>query len=492
MMTRASLLVTTALLLTGCVTSTKEFSATELQLVAGTIAQEAVADQTPVTAKIDLYEAMARAIKYNLDTKVESMEEALRISELDLRNYDVLPKLVASSGYTARGSVDGASTATRDRSYNDADLTFSWNILDFGLSYVRAKQAGDKVWIQREIKRKIVNRSTEDVRTAYWRAVTYDRLSGRMRTLSAKVKTALGETRSLAANGNTSPIAALSYERELLQIQRELEILLGQLQVAKSQLAALMNLLPNEQYNLVVPDRKPMNLGVSSDYKKLYMTALEIRPEMRQLAYELRINDRELDAQLLQLLPGLQLYAGTNFDSNSFLQESNWIGWGAKASWNMLRLFSIPSTKRTIEAQEDLLHARSMSVAMAIMTQVHVSRVRFLHAKREHGTATELAIVQRKLLSQVKAEQLAERTSTQVLLREEMNSIVTESKLDMVYADLQNAYANLYASLGVDPFPKGMSSTDELADMAAKLRTMWTARGNKPEIVLTSYESPRN
>ena len=133
-----------------------------------------------------------------------------------------------------------------------------------------------------------------------------------------------------------------------------------------------------------------------------------------------------------------------------------------------------------------------MSVAMAIMTQVHVSRVRFLHAKRELGTATELAIVQRKLLSQVKTEQLAERTSTQVLLREEMNSIVTESKLDMVYADLQNAYANLYASLGVDPFPKGVSSTDELADMAAKLRTMWTARGNKPEIVLTSYESPGN
>ena len=51
---------------------------------------------------------MARALKYNLDAKVEIMEAALKVRELDLANYAMLPKLVASSGYAGRNRADAS------------------------------------------------------------------------------------------------------------------------------------------------------------------------------------------------------------------------------------------------------------------------------------------------------------------------------------------------------------------------------------------------
>lgn len=109
----------------------------------------------------------------------------------------MLPKLVAGSGYAGRDEADISAPSTRDRDILTADLTFSWNILDFGLSYVRAKQYADKYNIQVEMKRKIVNRIVEDVRTAYWRAVSYERLVNRMHALEGRVRGAARHTRAV-------------------------------------------------------------------------------------------------------------------------------------------------------------------------------------------------------------------------------------------------------------------------------------------------------
>jgi outer membrane protein TolC len=485
MMRKSGISMLAALLLAGCSIKPEALSSAAFTDFGNDRLARVTAEQEPISGPIDLYQAMARALKYNLDTRVEVMESALRLKEVQLGNYAVLPKLVGSTGYAGRSDTDRGSISTSDPAVHTADLTLSWNVLDFGLSYVRAKQAADKVLMQDEIRRKVVNTTMEDVRTSYWRAISYERLINRARALEGRVRGALKDSRALQAEGNTSPIAALSYERELLQIQRELETLEGQMKVAKSQLAALMNVRPESNFSLVVPSRRSADLSIPGDYHRMYHAALAHRPEMRELAYQLKVNDRELDAALLQLLPGLNLYAGANYDSNDFLLQNDWVNWGAKASWNLLNVFSLPATKAKVEAQGTMLDTRSLSVAMAIMTQVHVSRARFQQSQKEFHTASELARVQNALLRQIRAETEAQRTSEQILIREEMNTLVTEAKLDIVYSDLQNAYANVYASLGIDPFPLSASSDDSVATLANKLRNMWLERGQKPAIALS-------
>ncbi len=440
------------------------------------------ANQEPFTGPVTIYEAMARALKYNLDARVEMMDAALKVRSAELSGYGMLPTLVASSGYAGRNDADASTVSTRDKDILSSDLTFSWNILDFGLSYVRAKQSADQALIQQEMKRKVINRVFEDVRTAYWRTVSYERLVGRMHALEGRISKALHNTTQLSTGQENSPLIALTYERDLIQVQREIEILEGELKVSKSQLAAIMNAEPGTSFKLAVPKQNETRLGLPNDLHGLFAIAASNRPEMREIAYRIRINDRDIDAAMLELLPNFNLYAGVSYDSNEFVAANDWISWGSKVSWNLLKLTTTPTLLKKVDAQKAALDTRALSVAMAVMTQVHISRVRYQHLQKSYVTATSLSDVSHRLLTQIRSETLAQNVGEQALIREEMNTLLADAKRDMVYADLQSAYANVYTSLGLDPFPANVNTGDSVAGITTQLEAMWNERQTNMQI----------
>lgn len=479
----------------GCSINPEPLLESEIDARASAIVVNIDGDQEPISGSIDLYQAMARALKYNLDHRVEMMEAALRAKELDLKHFDMLPGLVSNSGYAERdrfsasksveilpGDREGPeslrTSASQEKQIWTSDVTFSWHVLDFGLSYVRARQAADKFLIAQELRRKVAHRVIEDVRTAYWRAVSADRLLSKLRNLEHRVVQVQKTSRSISADRQTSPITAVTYERELVEIKRTIEEIQRDLIVARTQLASLMNLRPGTKFSLVHPKRSTHDFSPNLNVKELVWEALTNRAELRELWYQRRINEQELDAALLELLPGLQMYAGTNFDSNDFLLNSNWLSWGAKASWNAMRVFQYPRRREVIEAQDDLLKERGLAIAMAVMTQVHVSRVRFLHLRKELKTATEYLDVQRRLVELLREEAKADRVSEQNLIREEMNALVAETKRDIAYAGLQNAFANVYASTGADSSPPELVGAMSVRELAAALKSMWIERGD--------------
>jgi len=483
------------LVLGGCAFTPVPLDEVELASISQDNLHRVGADQEPVSGPIGLYEAMARALKYNLDHRIEIFQTSLREYEWKLSHYEMLPKAVANSGF-ARRDTYSATTSSRveddkllgagafdrfntsqDRHRRSADIAFSWHVLDFGLSYVRAQQAADKVLIAEEARRKVVNRTIEDVRTAFWRAVTADRLVSRLGRLARRTRSALSNTRALSRDGKTSPVTALTYERELIEIRRTIQQLQRDLSVAKTQLAALMNLPPNATFSLRYPRRAGHLLSLNAKTRDMIWTALNNRPELREVAYRKRINMNEAHAALLQLLPGLQMYVGENYDSNTFLLHNDWLSWGAKASWNLMRLVQYPARKRVINAQDELLDQRALALTMAVMTQVHVSRVRFHHLRRELHTAREFLNVQRRLLRKMRAESAAGRISEQTLIREEMNTLVAEVRRDIALSRLQNAFANIYASMGLDPYPQDLVDDLDVASLAQELRGTWLERG---------------
>ena len=449
--------------LSGCSVPLVPLTEAEVDAAATRNLSAVVADQEPVRGPIGLYEAIARSLKYNLDYRVEAVQTSLRVAELDLSHYNLLPNAVVSSGYAARDKYSassslnlvtdepnfGASTS-QDKRIRTADIQFSWNILDFGLSYVRARQASDKVLIGEELKRKVMQRIVEDVRSAFWRAVSAERLTAKMRSLEARVGTALANARSVSASRETSAVTSLTYERELVEIRRAIKELQRDLIVAKSQLAALMNLTPGQPYSLVTEMRAAPPARIKLPLDDAIGIAIRNRPELLENLYQQRINVHESHAALLEMLPGLQAYAGPNIDSNSFLLNSDWVSWGAKASWNLLKVFSYPARREVVEMNGELLQARALALTMAVMTQVHVSRIRYLQFASELDTSAQFRSVQNRLVEQIRAEAAADRVSEQTLIREELNALIGEAKYDIAYASMQSALANVYASMGLD------------------------------------------
>ncbi len=479
------LAVTTAMstsLVGGCAISPLELSQDELSVIASEKLASVTAGQEAVSGPVDLYEAMARALKYNLDHQVELAEQAVRERELHLSHFSLLPTAVAGSGYAARdrysasnsvnvitGTQSLATSTSQDKRLRTSDIEFSWNVLDFGLSYVKARQAADKVLIQNELRRKIALRIMEDTRAAFWRAVSAQRLLGKLQRVEADARAVEAEARRLATDQQTSQITALTYEREIVEIQRTIGELTRELNTALAELGALMNVAPGTVYR-VTGTARPLPRLPGSNMAELVHMAVMNRPELKEVEYRRRINEHEAHAALLEMLPGVSLVAGSNYDSNSFLLHNDWTNWGARASWNLLKVFAYPARREVIEEQDAMLQTKSLAVTMAIMTQVYVSRIRFAHAIKEHRIARKFRDVQNDLLTQIRTEANAGRVARQTLVREELNAVVAEAKLDIAYAAVQSAYANIETSLGLDPFGGFAPGEADVKGIAATLR----------------------
>lgn len=475
----------------GCAVVPNPMSDSEASFLADASLVRVTADQEPITGPIDLHEAMARALKYNLDHRVEQMNAALRVKELDLADYSMLPSVVAGSGYSGRNN-DSASNSrniqtggqslpfstSQERQLTTSDVSFSWNILDFGLSYVRAQQAADRFLIAEELRRKVVARLLEDVRTAYWRAVSAEHLMARLQALEARLSRARSNARAASADMQTSPLRSPINERELIEIKRSVQEVQRDLIVAKTQLAALMNVRPGTQFKLAAATIAP-GPRLNMTLPDMISMALTRRPEIREVWYQRRINENELNAAMLELLPGLSVYAAGNYDSNDYLYNSNWIGWGAKASWNLLKVVQFPAKRGVLEAQDRQLDTRALAVAMVVITQVHVSRIRYLQYTKELATANDLLQVQRRLITLMRSEAEADRISEQALIREELNTLVAEAKRDIAHAGLQNAYAGLYTSIGQDPYETDIDLGADVRTLAARLKGIWVERGER-------------
>ena len=477
------LIIILSLLMSGCSILPVSLTQEELKAQAEEDRLKVTQNQEAVSGPITLYEAIARALKYNLDFHVELAGKILAETNLDLSKYELLPQLVAKTGYNSRDKFSGSSSrslltgnqslqssTSSDRDVFTSDLSLSWNVLDFGLSYIRAKQSSDKILIAEEEKRKVVNRIVQDVRTAYWRAVSNDRLIKRLEELLVRVIKAIEESKQIEKSRLDRPLTALTYQRELIGIKRELEELQRDLSLAKIQLAALMNLRPGEKYELVIPDRSEIVNKVDISPETMEQLALENRPEIRVTSYEERINRQEAKAAILSLMPGLDLNFGKNYSTNSFLFHNNWLTYGAQVSWNLLNIFKLPDTNRNIDAKAQLLEARRLALTMAIMTQVHVSMAQYQHSQREYRTAADYYLTQQKILTQLESGVSANTVTEQSLIREQMNMMVAEIKYDIAFSDVENAYASIFASIGVDPFPinSDISTVESLTEAIKK------------------------
>lgn len=128
-----------------------------------------------ITSAISLDEAIARAVRNNRDRRLKVLESALASQQIDLAFHDLLPKLTAAAGYSERDNYAASASVrfdngepeplpasptysvSQDKRRSTYDVAFTWNVLDFGLSYVRAQQQADRFLITKERERKVVH-----------------------------------------------------------------------------------------------------------------------------------------------------------------------------------------------------------------------------------------------------------------------------------------------------------------------------------------------
>lgn len=420
-------------------------------------------NQEPIKAAISLEEAVARTLKYNLDYRLKRMESALALQLTDYSKYDMWPKLLANAGYNTRSNDSGGTSVgiddgiqslrpstSQERNYAQAGAEFSWNVLDFGVSYFRAKQSANQFLIAEERRRKLVQNMLQDVRAAYWRALGAQRLTNDAKEIILRADKALMRSREAESQKVISPALALNYQRALLDATSLLNQRRQDLEFAKRELAALMSVPPGQEFTLAESTEAKLP-AAPYDVGPLEEMALLQRPELREEDFKKRITADETKKQMLSFLPNLNLTAGARYDSNDFLANSTWQQASVGVTWNLLKLFSLPSLQKTQADQVAVDGARRSALSMAILTQLRVSVERYRLALEDYKLADTAANVDKRLADYTKASVSAKLESELESIRTQARAVLGAYQKANTYANAQIAYGRLYNTLGFDP-----------------------------------------
>ena len=454
------------IVLSGCASLVPQpFSAADVASQAQQDRQTAALGVEPIIGPVRLEEAIARALKYNLQRRTRMMEEALAVSQLDVGQYDMLPKVTAAAGYSHRSeylttraidSVTGAPSLANpsissDKNHRIADLGLSWSLLDFGLSYYTAKQNADRVLIAAERRRKAMHLLIQDVRTAFWRTAGAQKLRGDVRKSIALAEEALTDAGKAEGERIRSPLDSLRYQRQLLENVRLLEAIDHDLATARVELAHLINAPLSLDLVVAETDDKVSRQLLDMPVEAMESTAILRNGDLREEFYGARIAREETHKILLRMFPNLSFSFDSRHDDDRFLVHHRWNEAAAQLSFNLVNLLSAPAQKRMADAGVALADQRRIAAQMATLAQVHVARLQYASAYQQFIRADAIYAVDDRIGKIIGAGERAQTQSKLDRVSSDTTTILSLLRRYQALAQLHAAASKLQATMGLEP-----------------------------------------
>lgn len=455
-------------------------------------------DVEPLVGALSLDEALARALKYNLDRRSKQMEEALALGQLEVTRFDMLPKVLAQAGYSSRditrftyGSTYPSETAnksntastTTERAHSTADLGLTWSLLDVGMGYYGAKQQADRFLIAGERRRKAMHLLMQDVRTAYWRAASAQLLKADVQKTIQLAEEAMADSRKAEVERVRNPLEPLRYQRQLLENMRLLESIDQDLASAQVDLAALINAPLNQPIPIATTDLKNISSALLQvPLAKLEETALVKNADLREQHYNGRIANEETRRTLVRMFPNVSLNYGTKYDSDSYLLNRSWNEAGVQLSFNLMNLFTAPTQMKMAQAGVALADQRRMATQLSVLTQVHLSRLAFINSRNQFDRADAIYSTDQKIAEVMRNRQAVQAQSKLDTVSSETAAILSLLRRYQALAQVQVAETRLIATLGLEPQigSTGELSLKELTTQLSQAQAPWTQLLSEP------------
>jgi outer membrane protein TolC/cell division septation protein DedD len=429
-------------------------------------------DVEPLAGPITLEEAIARGLKYNLDRRTRLMEETIAFGQLDVSKYDMLPKLVASAGYHSRSeylmsrSVDSTSmqevintttgqpfnpSISSDKTHSTRDLGLTWNMLDFGLSYSTAKQNADRALIASERRRKAMHALVQDIRTAFWRAASAQKLHDQVKSAIVRAEDALADARKAEDERLRSPLDSLRYQRQVLENLRLLETIDQELSTARIELATLINLPLAANLQVVEPTEALSRRMLDLPAESLEELAIAQNADLREQFYNTRIVNEETRKTILRLFPSLSFNFDVKTDTDKFLVHNSWNEAGVQLSFSLLNLLSAPTQTRLAEAGVALADQRRIAMQMAVLAQLHIARLQYANALQQYERSDAIWRVDNRISHHVANREQAEAQSKMEKVAADTATILSQLRRYQALAAANAAASRLQATLGMEP-----------------------------------------
>lgn len=394
---------------------------------------------------IDMYMAMALALKYNYTRRVINYQESLL--EVGKSPINRLPEIFSSAGYVN----------TENSNAMDSELKLAWNILDVGTVYYQTQDSWYKSSVAYEQSRKVIHNLLQETRVLYWKSLTAQRLlpviDDMIEYMTLDVDELNAKSNELASTGKSLSMDELVKKREFMEAIKKLSAIKRDLETSEVRLASLMGFHPTTQFTLVGKEYGNFELPeLKSSLSEMEWLALTNRPE-------LRVRDLVTDVSEVQSSFRIFTDPGANYQKDPAYYNRRWAKKAKEIGMSVFEDVKNPS-------ESELENLRRQRMTTLILTQVYVSWARYMSALEDYQISHELANV---------SEDIAEDTTIQdgskakVSQLEAARAIEDEAKAMLAYVDLQDSLGNLYSTIGMDAIPYYML-TEKPSRIAVYLR----------------------
>lgn len=457
------LLLGLTLLVTGCAINPKAITVTEAQEAGSQLHGKIQMPQEPLPATLSLDEAVARVLKYNLEHRLKMFEVSLKQRQYDLSMFDLLPEITARGEAEHRSNWDASvsrnlSTGIRSTEYTTSDdrnkqtgeLALSWNILDVGISYYTLHQQANRFLIAKEQQRKVVQDLVGETRVAFFKVLVAQELHADISLALRQAEEALSTAKNVEDQRLRPLEEVLTYQKNLLQMIRQLEELQRGLSLAKVQLAALMNLPSDHLPALQKPAWYGSVRSLDLTREQMETYAFAHRPEIFEWGYQQRITALESKKAILDLVPGIGFNLSANYDSNDFDLHSTWQQASVHVAYNLMNLAKWPAKQKMLKVQEEMDEAQGLAMGMAILAQVNL-------AAQQHGfaaKAVDRAVILAEVEGRIKELSVRQVSQGQGMrldsIQKAVSAITGRVNQEEAFITYYQALNNLYTAMGVD------------------------------------------
>lgn len=379
---------------------------------------------------IDMYMAMALALKYNYTRRMVSYEQSML--KAGKSSFSKLPEIMSNAGYINTNNSANLSP----------DLKVAWNILDISTVYYQSLDSSYKNSISFEQGRKVIHNILQETRVLYWKTLEAQKLlptiDGMIEYMTLEVDEMNASARELAKQGKSMPMTDLVKKRKYMEAVKNLSILKRDMETAEVRLASMMGFHPSTEYRLVGPEYGNFELpALKSDLAQLEWLALTNRPELR--IHDLMTDSTELKIRIKEFQdPGVSKYRN---DPNYYNRL-----WSKKAREVGMTIFE--NTKNL--SAKDLKALRRQRMTTLILSQVYVSWAQYMSAVEDYQISQEIADTSENIAEDTTIMDGSKAEKSQL---EAARAIEDEAKAFAAYADVQDSLGNLYATIGLDAVP---------------------------------------
>jgi multidrug efflux system outer membrane protein len=479
---KKAIILILVILVSSCTIVPEPLTSDEIGLVAEEDKELIFKNQEPQLGPLSLDRAIAMALKYNLENRVKLMEQALAYQTFELAKLEMLPELTVYGGYNERDS-DNASfsnsilsgqqslepSTSQSRDIVDADVTFSWRLLDFGVSYLQAKQDADRYLIAVNARKKVMLVLMQEVRAAYWKAMVMDTMKEEVSEVAAKVVNMRENLEVVRQERLKTPVAVLEDIRILIETTQQLDQIQQAISTEKTRLATLINAPSYEEIEFPELDQFPELLDVTDDFDVMEMLALSNSADYANELYNARIEQVETRKTMLQLLPELEFRYSSNYNDNTFLLNKSWRQLGVNLTSDIVRLASYRQIKKFRETNEQIIINRKLAINMAVVTGMHISWQDYQNARKQLKQAEYLNDLDNELAKLAAGAERSSKGTGVATIENELRALRSKLSQMQTYASAQEAYGSFTLSLGVNPIPKNYQaySVGELGNLVS-------------------------